>query len=352
MKVGFVNRPSADSVVGGDTVQMNETGKALEELGVEVVRLQSPDQVDDSFDLLHFFNIIRPQYILDFLNLPQKKVVSTIYVDYSEYDQLKRIRISAALAKLLGKNRSEYVKALIRHSKNQERLQNKKYLWKGHAGAIREVLNKVDHLLPNSESEWRRLQGDFNCSKPYTAVPNAIDPNLFDLGGELRKGLICVAQIEGRKNHLHLIQALNALKLESDLIGKHAPNHKSYYDLCRELANDHIRFHKFMPQEQLVQHYQRAAVHALPSWFETTGLSSLEAAACGCIPVVSDKGDVREYFSEIAEFCEPDSQRSIVEAIERALKRKDHQAVRDYVHERFTWQITAERTLAIYRSLT
>jgi glycosyltransferase involved in cell wall biosynthesis len=352
MKVGFVNRSSAESVVGGDTVQMNETAKALSMLGVEVVRVQSPHQVDDSFDLLHFFNIIRPQYILPFLGLPQKKVVSTIYVDYSEYDQISRSGIGASIAKLLGKNRSEYMKTLIRHAKNQERLQSGQYLWKGHAGAIREVLKKVDHLLPNSQSEWHRLQKDFTCSKPYTAIPNAIDPKLFDLGGAVRKGLLCVAQIEGRKNQLNLIQALNALKLESTLIGKHAPNHKSYFELCRQVAGTHIQFHDFMPQEQLVEHYQKAAVHALPSWFETTGLSSLEAAACGCIPVVSDKGDVREYFSEIAEFCEPESHQSIAAAVERALRRNDHRAVRDYVHERFTWQITAEKTLAIYRSLT
>jgi len=37
-------------------------------------------------------------------------------------------------------------------------------------------------------------------------------------------------------------------------------------------------------------------VHMLPSWFETTGLSSIEAAVMHCNIVITDKGDTREYF--------------------------------------------------------
>ena len=351
MKVGFVNRSNADSVIGGDTIQMNETARSLKALGVEVARVASPKEVDESFDLLHFFNIIRPQHIIPYLHLPQKKVVSTIYVDYSEYDQMNRGFLSSSLAKLLGKNGSEYLKALVRHMKRQERVQSRKYLWKGHAASIREVVRKVDHLLPNSESEWRRFQSDFRLMADYSVVPNAVDPNLFDTNEQERKGVLCVAQIEGRKNQLNLVHALNDLGIEGMIIGKHAPNHASYFELCNKLAGAHIRFMKFMEQKELVANYQRAEVHALPSWFETTGLSSLEAAACGCIPVVSDKGDVREYFGEIAEFCDPSSPKSIADAIERARFRSDHDRVRNFVHERYTWNITAERTLSAYQSL-
>jgi glycosyltransferase involved in cell wall biosynthesis len=59
-------------------------------------------------------------------------------------------------------------------------------------------------------------------------------------------------------------------------------------------------------------------VHVLASWFETTGLVSLEAAMMDCNVVVTKKGDTVEYFSDMAYYCEPDDINSIRNAIEKA----------------------------------
>ncbi len=56
----------------------------------------------------------------------------------------------------------------------------------------------------------------------------------------------------------------------------------------------------------------------MPSWFETTGLSSLEAAAMGCNIVITRKGDAYEYFGDYAYYCDPESPDSIFKAIEKA----------------------------------
>ena len=65
-------------------------------------------------------------------------------------------------------------------------------------------------------------------------------------------------------------------------------------------------------EHELLRHaFAAAAVHALPSWYETTGLSTLEALAAGRPVVVSGGPCVEEYFAGCARFCNPGSIRSI-----------------------------------------
>jgi glycosyltransferase involved in cell wall biosynthesis len=98
---------------------------------------------------------------------------------------------------------------------------------------------------------------------------------------------------------------LNNSKYTLLLVGSPAPNQKSYYNECRRIAAENIFFYDHVPQEELISYYKRAKVHALPSWFETCGLSSLEAAAMGCNVMITDKGYTREYFGNDAFYCEP-----------------------------------------------
>ena len=50
-----------------------------------------------------------------------------------------------------------------------------------------------------------------------------------------------------------------------------------------------------LPHEDLAPYYASCKVHALVSWMETTGLSSLEAEVMGANLVITDKGDTRDY---------------------------------------------------------
>ena len=82
MKVLLISRPTLFSAPGGDTVQIRETANELIKLGVEADICLADEVVNyDSYDLLHFFNIIRPNTISGHVkksNLPF--VISTIFV--------------------------------------------------------------------------------------------------------------------------------------------------------------------------------------------------------------------------------------------------------------------------------
>ena len=69
---------------------------------------------------------------------------------------------------------------------------------------------------------------------------------------------------------------------------------------------------------ELAPLYRASKVHALPSWSETTGLVSLEAALCGCNIVTTDRGYTRDYFGDMAWYCDPYDNRSIRRAVEAA----------------------------------
>jgi glycosyltransferase involved in cell wall biosynthesis len=161
--------------------------------------------------------------------------------------------------------------------------------------------------------------------------------------------VLCAARIEGIKNQLNLIRAVNGSPFRLILIGTPAVNQRAYYEECRKAAGPAVIFADAVPQEELAAYYRKAQVHALPSWFETTGLSSLEAAAMGCNIVITDKGDTREYFGDQAFYCDPASPSSILEALTNAAGAGPAETLQAKIVLQYTWQQAAKETLAAYK---
>ncbi len=131
------------------------------------------------------------------------------------------------------------------------------------------------------------------------------------------------------------------------LIGQAHP--EGYRDLCRRYADENVHFLDHLPAEELASAYAAAKVHVLPSWLETPGLSSLEAAAAGCTLVVSDRGLTREYFGDEAWYCDPRSFASIREAVLAAYAAPRAAALRARVRTEYTWERAAQKTLEGYQ---
>jgi glycosyltransferase involved in cell wall biosynthesis len=163
--------------------------------------------------------------------------------------------------------------------------------------------------------------------------------------------VLCVARIEGIKNQLNLIKALRNTEFRLLLIGSATPNQPGYYKSCREAATDNIIFIEHLPQQQLLQYYNSAKVHVLPSFFETTGLSSLEAAAMGCRIVVTEKGDTRSYFGNHAFYCDPADPGSIYEAVQLAAAAAPDPVLQAQVLDQYNWKRAAEKTLEAYHTI-
>lgn len=355
MKVALIGRSSMHIVKGGDTLQIVKTAAELNKLGIEAKVFLASDSIPyEDFDLLHFFNIIRPADQLNHIKRSNKPyVISTIYLDYSEYDRQGRNFLVRRLLRILGKSGAEYLKNNYRYLRRQDKLVSSSYL-AGHKRAMIKVLKGASLLLPNSESEYKRLHKDTNHAWPYHVIPNGIDTDIFGnipQGIKRRKSVISVAQIYGMKNQHSLIKACEVLGYPLEIIGKPPPNHTGYYDYCRKIAGNKVNFIDFMPQEDLIRHYASSEVHALPSWFETTGLTSLEAGSMGCKLVVGAGGDTRDYFKNHAWYCGADDLESIKEALKNAMEADADNTMRNIILEKYTWRNAAQETIAAYKKV-
>jgi glycosyltransferase involved in cell wall biosynthesis len=362
MRVLFQTRTNLYDAPGGDLIQINKTKAYLEELGVTVaISLEfNPDLTD--YDVVHLFNLMDPQDIyLQMLNAKKqnkKIVLSTIYGLYTEFERKARGGLFQKLANFLSPFQIGYLKIIIRHIK-EKRLHKGvvKMIFKGYYGVMKEIVDNTSVFLPNSHSEMKRVASDFKLKNyTYFAVPNAIDKKTFTFNSvpsnayeQFKDCILCAARIEGRKGILNLIKAVNMTNYKLVLVGNESKNQKEYVDLVHKEAGENVFFLGAVSQESLSELYKVAKVHALISWMETPGLSSLEAAVMDCNIVVTKKGDTEEYFQDLAYYCEPDDVDSIQNAIELAFNNPVNPELKSKVLTNYIWEKTAEETLKAYQ---
>ncbi len=365
MKVLFQSRKTLFSVPGGDTIQILKTKEYLGKLGVRIDISTELEPDLREYDLVHVFNLMRPQEVyLQIKNAKRqhKKVaLSTIYGLYTEYERKGRGGIIQRFTKTLNPCQIEYLKVLARGIKNNEIHRGAlNILTKGYFGSLKEIITMVDVLLPNSQSEMYRIRQDFDLNNPsYSIVPNAVDLQLFDydktqISDKVKKYIdciLCVSRIEGRKSQLNLVKALKGSPYHLVLIGKPAPNHIKYYNKVKQEAGNNVTFLDYIPHNKLPEYYKLAKVHALVSWMETPGLSSLEAGVMKCNVVATRKGDTEEYFGDYAFYCKPGDINSIREAITNAYDTPFSEKFRQYISENFTWSKAAVKTLEAYKKV-
>jgi glycosyltransferase involved in cell wall biosynthesis len=354
MKVAFIVRPNLYTIAGGDTVQVDQTARQLKAMGVEVDILLSNDVISyNKYDLLNFFHITRPAAIILHSKLTKIPfVVSTIFCAYGDYYKYHQKGIAAIFSDL-SEDSKDYFRTVSRWLRGKEHIPIK-YLWIGQHRSIIEVLKTANMVLPNSQSELNRLKESYKCEVKHRIVTNGINPEKFPFNSAIKKDdrlVICVGRIEKRKNQFNLIKALNNTHYKLVLIGAPSPNQNAYYQQCRAAAGPNVTFLDRVPHDELVRYYQLAKIHVLASWFETTGLSSLEAAIMRCNIVITEKGDTREYFGNDAFYCDPENPDSIKTAVDKASEVTFSESLFERISTLHTWKKAAEQTLEAYESL-
>ncbi|MES2478316.1 MAG: glycosyltransferase family 4 protein [Bacteroidota bacterium] len=354
LNIGFVSRSTLYSSPGGDTVQIEMTAKYLNRLGQNVKVFRSDEIIDyKEFDVFHFFNITRPADMLNHVLKSQKPFfISPIYLDLDEFETRNRKGVQGLIARILNSSRLEYLKCIARYMRNGEKVNSWQYFLLGHFNSMQKLLKKCNAILPNSFSEYQRIQNHFEYKGDYEVIPCGVDTEIFEVAVPQKDEnlILCIGRIEGRKNQLSLIRALYNTNYQLVIIGNPSPNHKAYYEACKKAANERVTFIENIEQKELIKYYQKAKVHVLASWFETVGLSSLEAAFCNCNIVVCNKGDVSDYFKENVWYCSPDNEEDILRAVNEAMNAPLSDMMKNEIQEKYTWEIAAKKTLEAYQS--
>jgi glycosyltransferase involved in cell wall biosynthesis len=173
--------------------------------------------------------------------------------------------------------------------------------------------------------------------------------------------ILTVGVLEPRKNHILLFEVLRRLREQGEgahliIIGRHGwrwkspleqPEFRSLQPFVRILAD--------VPDEDLAEFYNRAAVFAYPSLYEGFGLPILEAMACGAPVVSSNTSSLPEVGGDAALFADPHDAEGFTAQVLRVLRDP---ALRARMVEaglrrtrQFSWRRTAEETIAVYQSV-
>jgi glycosyltransferase involved in cell wall biosynthesis len=329
---------------GGHRIQIEQTTSHLRAMGLDCE--MAVDGIADvaSYDLVHGFGL-SPESIRKCRLAGVPVVLSTIYWSRAYTTGTHAHR--GALASLQNRARMGFV--LLRSAMlglhiekceaMVERLQR-----------TRVAFEMADLLLPNSKAEASQIDFDLGVTTPMEVVPNAVDDKSFTLpdSSHERSGVLYVGRFEPHKNQLGLLRALRGSDIPLTLAGPPHPDHPEYHAQCLREGGANVQIIPAVPHDQLPALYQKFKVHVLPSWFESTGLVSLEAALCGCNVVTTSRGYAGEYFGNFAWYCDPANDASIRKAVGQAYAAPFKQVLRERILANYTWKHTARATAAAY----
>lgn len=331
-------------------MQMDRTADKLRILGVDVdvsVGPPTDDQIEQA-DIVHLFNLQTPDFTLDQLQRAKqehkKTALSTIWWDFAADSVLQSSHKWRTLRNILGTN---FVRPILRVRMEKVLFEERR--------KHRTILQEADLLLPNSLSEADQLAKLTTTRAKVAVVFNGVDTEgsaddntaegLLAIHGLVDAPYILIAgRVEPVKNQLAYILATKPFGLPIVLAGALT---QPYADQCK--AAGAILLDRQSPETTRAL-YRRAALHALPSLRETPGLASLEAAAQGTRILSTDVGSAKDYFGELATYCDPHSAQSMRTQTRNALANKPDPHLAEHVKQ-FTWQRAAQQTLDAYNSL-
>jgi glycosyltransferase involved in cell wall biosynthesis len=214
-----------------------------------------------------------------------------------------------------------------------------------------------------------RIEQIYNAIDPaflQAPAPAADQQKALERYGITYPYLLYAGNIRLQKNIPRLIEAFAVVRDElsshpvykelrlviiGDEISKHAAVRRAVIQTRTQAA---VRFLGFVPFETLRAFYQGAQVFTFPSLYEGFGLPPLEAMACGTPVVTSSVSSLPEAVGDAAVMVSPENvfsiSRGIKEALldldlRRELRERGYRQVRE-----FSWERTAEQTMAVYRS--
>lgn len=209
------------------------------------------------------------------------------------------------------------------------------------ASAIDVVWNGIDHrrFRPAAPADLDAFRIRQNLTKPY---------------------IVYLARLEHpAKNHVRLVEAFERLAasrpdLPHDLVLAGADWHGAEHIHARVAASPlrhRIRATGFVSSTDLPLWYAGAELLAYPSLFEGFGLPPVEAMACACPVVCSDRGSLGEVVGDAARLIDPESPDSIAAGLAEVLASPDAWRTRGLARAAlFDWNRCARATAGLYHA--
>lgn len=318
---------------GGFQIQIEQTKKALEQVGIEVDWLRWSDSTQTG-DIIHYFGRPSGAYI-DFAHQKGIKVVMS--------ELLTGLGSRTSFQRGLQKTLMIGAQQLLPSSFTA------KLAW--------EAYHKADAIIALTPWEKKLMIKIFDASpRRVHVVPNGVEEMFFldtkETPAPRSEWLICTATITPRKRVLELAEAAILAQTPVWIIGKPYSESDPYYlrflDVVRS-SSGLIRYEGgISDRARLADIYQSARGFVLLSTMESLSLSALEAVASGCPLLLSNYPWAVTTFGSDASYC------YITSPGKTAVKLKE------FYNESpklpispppYNWKAVAEHLVTLYRDI-
>jgi glycosyltransferase involved in cell wall biosynthesis len=238
--------------------------------------------------------------------------------------------------------------------------------------SVRRATRLADAIIVPSAATGRDLAARFPpAAAKIRVVPHAADERFVPLPPEdclpvlARHGLphgdylLFVGNVEPRKNLVALIEAYGRMRKiiprapRLAIAGGAGWKNQAIHDAARTSPSTaDIRFLGHVPDADLPLLVNGAVAFVYPSLYEGFGLPPLEAMACGTPVITSNRSSLPEVVGDAALVVDPYDRGALADAMARVVSdatlRDDLRARGLARAQRYSWDETARRTIAVY----
>lgn len=182
---------------------------------------------------------------------------------------------------------------------------------------VKRGLQAADYFVAPTRamlSEFARLYGPLPKAK---VIPNGRNPELF-APAKKEPFIFTACRIwDSRKNVSALNRAAPSVNWPIYAAGEIKHPTRLLKIITGRFPN--IRLLGFLYADELAYWFSRAAIFALPAYYEPFGLSTLEAGLCGCALVLGDIPTLREIWGDSAMYVNPDDPQELKCALNKMI---------------------------------
>lgn len=196
-----------------------------------------------------------------------------------------------------------------------------------------------------SKQKIDKVLKKFNIQPPFTAKQ---EPSGF---------IFYIGNAHPHKNVEGLIEAFLILRKKYQYLKLVLAGSSHYFwDRIKSTYDqESIIYTGYIEDSELVAFYKSAKAFVIPSFEEGFGIPILEAFACQCPVVSSNKGSLPEIGGDACLYFDPNNLDEMVEKIAEVLnsekKREDFIKKGEERYKLFSWKKLTEETLKIYKSV-
>lgn len=243
---------------------------------------------------------------------------------------------------------------------------------------VRSTIKRADYISTVTNTMKNRIAKFYKLDKnKIVVINNAVDLDKFHdypkhqilhivrKYGIKKKYILCVGNIEPRKNQEILLKALDSMaetivnNYSIVFAGADGWKNDNFYNLANELAKklDIIILKNVVSDADMPILYNGAEVSINPSFYEGFGMPTIEAMACHTPVILSDIPVNREVGGPNALFADPYSVKDVASKVEQVLAMK--QDVKNFMTSanykkatEYSWDDSARSLIEVAKKLS